>query len=87
MVCLENLARTFNLGDEMTPEKKQKIESMCYREVSALKRELEKSPEPFKDADYFNKVLKSKEWKVNQGGHMKKQTNFECEHFWDRHDY
>lgn len=58
----------------MTSDKRQKIESMCYREVSALKRELEKT-ESFNYSGYFNEVLRSKEWKVTQGGHIKKQGN------------
>lgn len=66
MVDLEDLERTLNLGDEMTPEREQNIKSMCYRQVSALKRE--SNP---KDAKFFNEVLKSKEGKVTQGGYIK----------------
>ncbi|MCK5611222.1 hypothetical protein KAR91_55645 [Candidatus Pacearchaeota archaeon] len=57
----------------MTFEQKQKIRSMCYREVMELKRKLEacSSPWDFEDKDFFDEVLESKAGKVTQGRHIK----------------
>ena len=56
----------------MTPEQEQRIWSMCYREVSDLKRKLEAcSDGPFEDSDFFEEVLNEKQNKVSQGGHIK----------------